>query len=482
MDQETRNFCMELVKELIDGADAGDLAQPIIPDKYKWEHLLGLFMIKDELDGGEELFREVFNLAIQSGENCLRQKARNGERIQVAFQTYSAAQWPAEGVYRAFEKMPNVDAKVIVSPLADRDLDSALQSYRQTSKWFKDNNYNVIDGLDVDALEYGNWNQLGGYPDVLYQLSSWFNCLPRFQWFSQVPLRTLVAYIPYGIAQADSADGRYAIDSIFNKEIVNLMWRVYADSQFALNAYRKYQFLQAANVRYSGYAKMDFFYEKHSYDERALQKLWSIPKGKESSAIKKVIIAPHYTVFPESDICYSTFQKNMWFWLYLVKKYEDRISFVFKPHPNLRRSSVGMQLFKTYEDYDKYIQRWDDSPNASAVQEGNYLEYFDTSDAMIMDSGSFLGEYLYTGKPMLYLTRPEQTFNEAGWKLVNAYYKTPGEEYLAIEQFIEDVVLGGKDTMAETRRQVFEEAYDYYKVNGQLASDFIVNEVKELIS
>ena len=226
---------------------------------------------------------------------------------------------------------------------------------------------------------------------------------------------------------------------------------------------------------------MDYFYQKHEFDEATLQKLWSFPKGADLNKMKRVIIAPHYSVFPNSDICYSTFHKNMWFWMYLAKKYENRISFVFKPHPNLRRSSVSMQLFKSYEEYDRYIQEWNELPNALAVQEGNYLEHFASSDAMIMDSGSFIGEYLYTGKPLLYLTRPEQTFMEIGHKALASYYKAPGEDYMAIERFVEDVVLEGNDSMADARKKVFEEEYDYYKNNGQLASDFIVNEVLSLI-
>ena len=482
MDQGTHDYCIQLVKELIDGVDTGDFSKDIIPDKYRWEHLLGLFLIKDELDGGDDLFRELHELAIKSGTLYLRKKVERGEPIQIAFQSYSAAQWPAEQVYRKLEAIPNVNVRVIVAPLADRDTSSILSGYVPTLKWFKDNGYNVVEGLDVEKMECGGWEYLGGCPDVLYQMSSWYTCLARPQWFTRLPLRVLMAYIPYGIHIADSADGKYSIDSVYNKDFMNLMWRVYCDSRAILRDYQKYQLLKGSNIRYCGYAKMDYFYGNPTFDDAALRRLWSVPKECDASNMKKIIIAPHYTVFPNSEICYSTFHRNVWFWLYLVKKYEDKVCFVFKPHPNLRRAAVGTGLFKSYEDYDKYIQTWDESPNACAVPEGDYLEYFASSDAMIMDSGSFIGEYLYTGKPLLYLTRPEQTFMEIGWKVLDSYYKAPGEDYAAIEQFIQDVVLDGKDTMAEDRKRVFEEEYDYYKINGQLASDFIVNEVKELIS
>ena len=385
-------------------------------------------------------------------------------------------------MYRRFEEEKNVDVKVIASPLVDRDAESTVDTYRQTRDWYRGHGYNLVEGLNLETGDIANWNDLGGYPDVLYQLSSWFTCLPQVQWFTKLPMRCIVAYIPYGITQADSGDGSYAKDNIFNKDIVNLIWRVYCDSKYVLRGYQEHQLLRGANAKYCGYAKMDYFYETHAFDDVRLRELWHIPSGSEPKSVKKVIIAPHYTVFHKSAICYSTFHKNMWFWLYLAHKYENEIAFVFKPHPNLRRSSVSAGLFQSYEDYDSYIHLWNSCPNAVAVQEGNYLEYFETSDAMIMDSGSFLGEYLYTGKPMLYLTRPEQTFNENGWKLVNSYYRAPGEDYYAIERFIIDVVLGNEDPMNEQRKRLFEEEYDYVSINGQKASEFIVNEVVDLIS
>ncbi|MBP3198119.1 MAG: CDP-glycerol glycerophosphotransferase family protein [Butyrivibrio sp.] len=481
MKQGARDYCMRLIRELINGIDAGDFSQPIISDKYKWEHLLGLFLMKDELDGGEKLFRELYDLATRSGEEYLRQKSHRGEKIKVTFQSYSAAQWPAGEVYRKFDKMPNINVNILVSPLVDRDNESTIDTYSQTRQWFLEHDYNIIDGLDLNSMESSGWENLGGFPDVLYQLSSWYGCLPIQQWFTQLPLRCLVAYIPYGMDVSDSSDGSYLINYIYNKDIVNLTWRVYAETQFTLDGYKKYQMLEGKNARYSGYSKMDYFYHEHVFDEKMLKSIWKIPEQVNVNTMKKIIIAPHYTILSKGDLCYSTFQKNLWFWIYLIKKYSDKISFIFKPHPNLRRTAVCTGLFGSYEAYDEYIKTWNDNANAKVVQEGDYLACFASSDAMIMDSASFIGEYLYTGKPLLYLIRPEQTFNAVGAKTLSAYYQAPGEDYMAIEEFIEDVVIGGNDPMADARKKIFEEEYDYVKINGQKASDYIVNEILELI-
>ena len=102
---------------------------------------------------------------------------------------------------------------------------------------------------------------------------------------------------------------------------------------------------------------------------------------------------------------------------------------------------------------------------------------FDTSDAMIDDSISFVGEYLYTGKPMLFLERPEQRFNELGKKIIDAHYKVKGTDYYEIDTFLEDVVLAGNDTRKDIRQRVYEEELDYAGINGIKASDYIYNDI-----
>ena len=481
MNEISTAYYSNRVEELLDGIDNGDFGLDIIPDKYKWDHLLGLLLLKDSLDGAEDLFIRLYDIAVNSAQKYLKKKAESGETINVVFQSYSAAQWPSEGVYRRFEQTSNVSAKILVSPLVDRNKESGIDSYKKSLSWYKENGYSVLEGMNSDTLEMYEWDKLGGYPDVLYQLSSWFTSLPCSQWFSKLPLRCLVAYIPYSLYLANNNDGSYAIQAVYNKEIVNVMWRVYCDSKHNLDGYKKYQLLHGKNVRYSGYAKMDYFYSDDLLDEEGIRNIWKIPEDKKSDEIKKIIIAPHYSVSDEGTLLFSTFKKNAWFWLYLAEKYRNKVSFIFKPHPNLRWASVECKLFKNYEEYDEYIARWNRLSNGKAVQEASYLDIFKTSDALIMDSISFMGEYLYSGKPVLFLTRPEQCFMDIGKRILDSFYKVPGDNYSEIEEFIQNVVINENDSMKTQREKVFKQEFDYVNTNGITASDYICKEVFELI-
>ncbi len=477
MNQESIEYFSKRVEELIDGIDKGDFSKEIIPDDYRWEHLLGLLLLKDSLDGGEDLYIHLYRKAISSAEKYIHEKARRGEKIMVAFHSCSAAQWPAGVIYREYESTTSFDARVIVSPCIDRGKDAAINNYVQTYRFFQNNGYKTYGGMDVQTCKMASWKEMGGIPDVLYETTSWFTSMPESQWFSLLPLRCLVAYIPYGLYLADNADGSYAREAVYNKEIVNLMWRVYCDSKYNHAGYQKYQLLKGENVRLSGYVKMDYFSESREWSEQEVSLLWKTDKSSNISRVKRIIIAPHYSVGNTGVILFSTFKKNAWFFLYLAKKYKEIVSFVFKPHPNLRAEAVREGVFKDFDEYDEYLNKWNELPNARVVQESGYLEYFDTSDAMIMDSGSFLGEYLYTGKPLLFLTRPEQRFMENGKRILEAYYKTPGENYQSIEEFIENVVINGKDYLQQERKRVFSEEYDYYKTNGIKAREYICRDL-----
>lgn len=163
MNEETRYI--KLVEELIDGADAGDFNDaPNIPAKYKYEHLQALFMLHKVLDGGEDLYKSFYHIAIKCGENHVKEKSRKGEVIQVAFLTYSAAQWPAKSLYIDLKKDSRFHPYVILSPLVDRDEESMKNTYYESLEWFQESGYEVKEGLGNPIPSF---EQLGGVPDIL---------------------------------------------------------------------------------------------------------------------------------------------------------------------------------------------------------------------------------------------------------------------------------------------------------------------------
>ena len=461
--------------ELFDGIDNGDFNDvTAIPEKYKFSHLVALFHFAPHLDGGTTLFEQLYDMAIANGKAHIKEKIKNKEKINVAFSLYSASIWNSEKLYRALEQDDRFNVYIIVSPNNDN-----FEEYEKAYCYFKQNKYNVKGVYNFATESFLTWDDFGGYPDIHINLSSWYGAYPESFQFINIPLRCINIYVPYAFYVAENPNISFTEKFVYNKEIMNLVWRLYVESQYTKSQHETYQLLHGKNVVYSGFLKLDEFYDKKKYTDEDLKNIWSIPKENNPSEIKKIIIAPHWTVGQNELLPFSTFRQNYKFLYELAKENKD-LAFIFKPHPNLRTEAVYSGMFKDFEAYDKYIAKWNALPNAKVVTESSYIDIFKTSDAMIMDSGSFIGEYQYAHKPLLYLTRPEQAFTELGQRIMDTYYKVPGDDYKGINAFVKNVVRNGDDPKKKDRDAIFNAELDYKKINGCLAWEMIYKDIESL--
>ena len=471
------------VQELIEGIDRGDFSNFVrVPESYRYGHLSALINLSDCLKNSEKLYDRLYDRVMQYGKYHIHEKIKKQQKIKVAFLAISAAEWAAEKVYQRLLEDEQLECYVVVCPLLDREKESRIKIEEQSYQYFEKNGYDVRRVYDSEQDSCKGWDDIGGIADIVIHLTPYYQALPEQFQIEEFPLYVINCYIPYGMYVANSYHGTYIQYGVYDKTFVNMLWRVYADSELNLIGYRKYGTLHGKNVLYSGYVKMDYFQDTRNFSMEEISQIWKIPEDANSLEMKRLIIAPHHTVEENAIVQYSTFIKNAFFWLYLAQKYRNKVSFIFKPHPNLRDKTIQAHFFKSFEEYDAYLQMWNLLPNARVVEEESYLDIFATSDGMIMDSASFIAEYLYVNKPLLFLTREEQRFNSLGEKIMPCYYTAKGEDYIAIEQFIENVILQGEDTMEEERIQVFQEVLDYVTINGCTATECIYRDILGLFS
>lgn len=240
---------------------------------------------------------------------------------------------------------------------------------------------------------------------------------------------------------------------------------------------KKYSFIKGRNTVYTGYPKMDAFYEEDIDEED----LWdALIKKADNPKAKRIIYAPHHTIGNNEPIHFSTFASNHMFMLEMAKKYQDKTVWVFKPHPQLKYKAVQEGIFPDIEGWRMYEQKWRGLKNAEVAKEGMYHKLFKGSDAMILDSISFLAEYLYVHKPLLRLTREGQYFNDFGKELIKIHYSAEGADKRAIEGFLTSVVLAENDVRKSERERFFENNLDYRKENGKNAAVNIFEQLKEI--
>lgn len=401
----------------------------------------------------KQIKKEIENLNIS--------RIKNQEKVKIGFILYTTSMWSCDKLYKYFKKNERYEPYILVCEFNDSSKESRRKNYDSTLQYFNQNNYNVI---GINEKNLGKLNQM----DVLFYLNP-FKLIPDDLNIEKLPLKMLTIYISYSFMIADRSWK-------FDLPMYQLTWKYFADSLIYKNLIKANSKSGGDNVEFCGYIRMDEFYTN---DKKINDDLWKIPENSKNK-IYKIIYAPHHSVF-DAEAGFSTFDQNYMFIYNLAKKYKNTTSWIIKPHPLLRGRITRNGFFKNVEEYDKYLSLWDELPNAKVITDGTYFDIFKTSDTMILDSVSFLAEYQYVHKPLLFLTRDTQGFNLFGDKLKKVLYCCDGDDFTKIENYLNDVVINENDSMKKNREEFFEKYLDYYKQNNnKLASEFIYEYFEEV--
>jgi hypothetical protein len=375
---------------------------------------------------------------------------------------------------RLLSEDPLFNTTIVIIPydphglnLFDSGLDEyQLKDYNENYEYFNEMECNVIRGYDEKSKSLVDIDNLR--PDIIFYATPWEVQLPKQFRIENLSKNILFCYIPYGIYAAQMQEDQ------FNRWIHNKAWKIFSETKIHKLLAAQYSDTGSSNVVVTGYPKMDPLingsHVKNPY-----------PWKDSSHQKKRIIWAPHHSI-GSAPTAFSTFDKNYKFF-YNYAKTHTEIEWVFKPHPALRHASIffpeGQAGDFSVENLSNYYDSWENLPNAIVHEGGDYFNLFATSDAMIMDSVSFLSEYLYVGKPGLFLTRPEQKFNEFGEIIKNAWYQADGNDFNQIEMFINDVVVNEDDKLRNIREDIYSQ---YLDTGGITASSKIYSYIKGSIT
>lgn len=156
-----------------------------------------------------------------------------------------------------------------------------------------------------------------------------------------------------------------------------------------------------------------------------------------------------------------------------AQKQVGKIQFAFKPHPWLKR-----ELYKHanwgQERTDAYYSAWENGVNTQ-LEQGEYVDLFMTSDAMVHDCCSFCCEYLLTGKPVFFMTRNEKyqasQLNEMAYAAFYSQYL--GKTVADLQTFLKEQVIEGLDPLKEKREMVVKKYL--LPPNGKTAAENIID-------
>lgn len=458
MEQEKR---VQLSGQLLDAVDADDFDSKI--SEFKYEHLAALYLISLQRENGREFYLNIKHKL----EAINTKRLRNQDKIIVGFIANYSSTWIGEELYRMFEASGVFEPHVfLMANFTSKDMDLVQEEYLRNLAFFQNRGMDVRGTFHSETGALMTWDEIGIKPDLCIWTTSWIEMFRGQFHLFQYTLDTVHTYLPYGLMLADNKEGTF-VYSQYNKYIHNLAWRNFEESRAALDMAGRYCFIGNSNAVYTGAPKIDSLYQYADQDEDIWGKV--LRKSRNPGA-KKIIYAPHHTIGSGEPVHFSTFAENYMTMLDLARKYQDETVWIFKPHPQLNIKAVREGLFADVGEWKEYEQKWRGLKNADVMNEGRYSRLFRESDAMILDSISFLGEYLYTHKPYLFLRRDGQFFNDFGKKLVEVLYEAQGGDRDSIDAFINQVAVKGIDIKKEVRKTFFTNNLDYIKLEGVSAS------------
>ena len=428
-----------------------------INEKFLEDHTYqSLVSVKEK--GSIELFKEISAKVYETALNCIRKK----QVKKIVFLLKDSAEWSCEELYKRFNETSGYEVCVAVAPFFAGSQQAVSKMYLDTVQYFRERKIDTVEMYDIQKNRYKSWEEIG-MPDIVFHLNPHYKAFAESSNICNFPLSILNVYIPYGIMIYGNVRQQY------NQLSHMLYWKIFCETLLHKEMASKYADIGDINVVCSGYVKMDTFFDTCLQEKR---KIWKISPRADEKKIKKIIYAPHWSI-KDAVTGFGNFDKIYKSLYEYVKENETSTSWVFRPHPMLRVGAVQQGIFKSEEEYEEYLEMWRQLPNAQVIENGMYTDIFESSDAMILDSISFLGEYIYMHKPMLFLTRDRNTFNDFGKELVRVLYKTDGGNLEGIKNFVEKNVIGNEDPMKERREEFFEKYMDYRNQNGMLASEYI---------
>ena len=341
--------------------------------------------------------------------------------IRCVFLALFDSVWKYDRVYRIMENSDCFEPMILVCPIVKYGKKNMLDNMARCLALFCSKNYRVICAYDETNNEYLDLKK-DLSPDIVFYTNPYKGLIDDRYYIDNLD-DVLTVYVPYFF----SSNKDYKLS--FNLPLHNLVWKRYVETNMHKQFTQRYSLNKGINAVVSGFPGIDEYLDS-GYIPKSI---WKNPDHSK----KRIIWAPHHTINPVGIIYYSCFIRYCNYMLSLAEKYQNRIELFFKPHPLLKN-----KLYELWgvEQTDKYYQSWKERDNTDLV-EGEYVDLFMTSDAMIHDSASFTVEYLYVNKPVLWTLNGEdlQTqFNKFGIECLKNHYLAHSEQ--EIESFIQNVL------------------------------------------
>lgn len=361
----------------------------------------------------------------------LEQTIAKKEKIRIIFFVINMGMWKCDELFARLLADDRYEPYAMSFLYPTDSLEYRKYVQNDIRKHFEEKGYPFIPCFNFETNEWFDLRTF--HPDIVFYAQP-YNIGYKSYLIESLWDISLFAYIPYCFEMENSP----LYHHLFLQEIA---WQMYYPTDYHKNLEKEYQYTKRDNIVVTGYPSADKLMQKGVENEM----VWK----KKDSSLKRVIWAPHHSLNGKDGINYSNFLELADEMVLLAQKYSGKIQFAFKPHPRLKEKLYELQEWGI-ERTDQYYRKWAEMDNTIFV-EGQYDTLFTMSDAMIHDCSTFMVEYIYTDKPVLFVIKENSDYplNDFGKKCFDLHYH--GRNIADIEFFLNDIVLNGNDTLSDVR-------------------------------
>ena len=380
---------------------------------------------------------------IKKNQRKVKQKLKNKKHLNVAFYVYDSAKWKCQSVYELLESNKNFTPFIFVTkcnaPKSNFNYQTA-DDVKNNYNYFNSKGMRVKCAFDFEKNKFIPFEKINPKPDIIIYQHPWY--VETSQGPVVCSKFALTYYIPYYISDIDNS---IEYDLRFHRYI----YRYFVPDEIIRKNYAPNMYDKGEKLVVAGHPQLDFYLKKNNDNEK-----------------KYVIYAPHWTVCGD-NLRYSTFDWNGYEILKFAQNHPE-IDWVFKPHPCLF-NFLYMSGYMSKKSAQEYYKSWEKI--SKACYDGDYMELFQKSYALITDSGSFLIEYLFTKQPCIHLVSEHFKPNESVKNICKTYYNAYNIEEMT--NLFEEVLINKNDYKKQERLNLLKE------LNYPNCAEIIVNNLSE---
>ncbi|KAA6206386.1 MAG: hypothetical protein DU429_03340 [Candidatus Tokpelaia sp.] len=291
-----------------------------------------------------------------------------------------------------------------------------------------------FDGLDIlKALA----------PDIIFRQSQWDWDIPPGFHVEELRFARL-CYVPYAVtAVADTRLLAKERDPATDSDFHRTAWKIFYATEDQKTRFKKHAVRYAQNMEIVGHPKV-----KRLIRLGREQEHWPI-KQQISGRRFRLIWSPHHSVGKEwlRFGLFPAIYQDMLAWV----KSDNSIEMVLSFHPAAisKITEAGGPL--SSEEMAAFLQEWDSLPNTARHSAGNYAGLMQASDCMLTDGISFLAEYQFFTKPVIFLERADHLpFSPAGERIIAGTH--PVKTVAEAKKLVHDFAAGCVDVKAQVQR------------------------------